>query len=145
MHRAEIDNATCATINAKAEPFCCQKAKIFQAQHMIMHRYVFFHIKPAFRFCFHGNKSAVFEVYLAECTQFQEYKAVARQKFLRGPQVEKPCPAIKIQLLILILCNTAALLAFLFSHSEVGLPLSTLLAQICTAPMLNKSKKFWWA
>jgi len=47
-------------------------------------------------------------------------------------------------LLFLILSNTAALLAFLVSHSEIRLPLSTLLAQICTAPMLSKSKIFWW-
>jgi len=43
------------------------------------------------------------------------------------------------------LSNTAALLPFLFSHSEIRLPLSALLAQICTAPMLSKSTKFWWA
>jgi len=57
-----------------------------------------FHVnQPASRFCFHGNESAVFEVYLAKHTQVQQYKTVAHQKFLpgtlvgHGPQVEKPC------------------------------------------------------
>jgi len=36
--------------------------------------------------------------------------------------------------------NTAALLAFLFSHSEIRLPMSALLAQVCTAAMLSKSQ-----
>jgi len=45
MHRAEIktiktafNNATYATINAKAEHVSCLKAKIFEAQCMTTHR-----------------------------------------------------------------------------------------------------------
>jgi len=52
---------------------------------------------------------------------------------------------MKTQLLFLILSNKAALLAFLFIHTESRLPLSTLLAQVCTAPLLSKSNKFRWA
>jgi len=70
----------------------------------------------------------------------------------RGPSKIYPWPTgwetlpyNKNTVAFLILSNTAALLAFLFIHSEVRLPLSTLLAQVCTAPMLNKSNKFWWA
>jgi len=42
LHRAEIkttfNNATCTAIGAKADPVCCQNAKAFEAQYMIMHR-----------------------------------------------------------------------------------------------------------